>query len=177
MMMQAEAPRTEEESKVEESKVEEPAEAPDVPHCRRKGCRSTAPLFSCSNPGCSRHIHMTCYYWYCNRNQVDPIDEGYCCTKACHGRVKKVNGGDQVRVTWNNDGLKGEDDPHTSMSILLNWMLAEGNYAKYRGKHNDGKKKKQIQVKLAEKMTAETKSQRDFKQVERKIRHMKSLRP
>lgn len=56
-------------------------------------------------------------------------------------------------------------------------MLAEGNYAKYRGKHNDGKKKKQIQVKLAEKMTAETKSQRDFKQVERKIRHMKSLRP
>jgi len=60
------------------------------------------------------------------------------------------------------------------MKILLDWLLVEGNYNKYRGKNNDGKKKKQFQDDLAATMTARTLSQRNAKQVASKIGDLES---
>jgi hypothetical protein len=37
------------------------------------------------------------------------------------------------RLLWTRDGKGGPDDTNTSMSILLKWLLSEGNYSKYRG--------------------------------------------
>ena len=36
-------------------------------------------------------------------------------------------------LLWTCDGKGGPDDPNTLMSILLKFLLAEGNYNKYRG--------------------------------------------
>lgn len=50
--------------------------------------------------------------------------------------------------------------------------MAEGNYSKFCGKNNDGVKKIQFCNTLAEKMTRETRSERDGKQVLSKIQHV-----
>ena len=70
------------------------------------------------------------------------------------------------------DGVNGPDNPHTSMKILLDWWMEEGNYSKYRGKHNDGVKKKEFCDALAAKMTKETTSTRDGRNVKSKIEHI-----
>jgi hypothetical protein len=38
------------------------------------------------------------------------------------------------------DGPGGPDNPVNSEAIILEWLLTEGNYAKFRGK-NDGTRK------------------------------------
>ena len=45
-------------------------------------------------------------------------------------------------MPWDRDGRLGESDPNTSMSILLEWWMIEGNYAKYRGTNNNGETQK-----------------------------------
>jgi hypothetical protein len=58
------------------------------------------------------------------------------------------------------------------MRILLNWWMEEGNYSKFSGKHNGGVKKKDVCQTLATKITEETTSVRDAKNVLSKIQHM-----
>jgi hypothetical protein len=42
---------------------------------------------------------------------------------------------------WESDGKGGPSDPHTSMKILLDWWMTEGNYSRFCGKNNDVVKK------------------------------------
>jgi hypothetical protein len=58
------------------------------------------------------------------------------------------------------------------MKILLDWMVEEGNYSKYRGKSNSGVKKNHFCTSLSAKMEAETKSKRNAKQVMSKIDYL-----
>jgi hypothetical protein len=101
------------------------------------------------------------------------------CTKKCHAKVVKEHsgGGDDAdggnrKGNWDCDGKKGEDDPHTSVKILLDWWMKEGNYSKYCGKHNNGVKKIQYCNQLAEKISKETNTQRTAKNVQSKIQHI-----
>jgi hypothetical protein len=46
------------------------------------------------------------------------------------------------KPNWGNDGAKGPNDPKSSERILLDWLLAGGNYAnKWHEKEAKGKKK------------------------------------
>ena len=56
------------------------------------------------------------------------------------------------------------------MKILLDWWMEEGNYSKYLVKHNDGVKTKEFCDALAAKMTKETSSTRDGRNVKSKIK-------
>jgi hypothetical protein len=83
------------------------------------------------------------------------------------------------KPNWGNDGAKGPNDPKSSEWILLDWLLAEGNYAnKWRGKDSRGKKKKHVAAEIAALINAgKVKVVRDGKQVMNKISHIeKSFR-
>ena len=49
-----------------------------------------------------------------------------------------------ITLPWDKDGKGGEDDPVTSMSILMDWWTTSGKYNKYCGKNNKGLRKKAI---------------------------------
>jgi hypothetical protein len=53
------------------------------------------------------------------------------------------------RTNWTSDGKNGPTDPTTLMKILLDWILTEGNYSRYRGKNNDGARKVEFANKIA----------------------------
>jgi hypothetical protein len=99
------------------------------------------------------------------------------CTKTCYLKAQKeLSGVDDSeggrRGNWDCDGKGGRNDPHTSMKILLDWWMTEGNYSKFSGKHNGGVRKKDFCQTLAAKMSDETTSARDAKNVLSKIQHM-----
>jgi hypothetical protein len=77
------------------------------------------------------------------------------CHKEIMSRFSPIDNGD-MRNSWDVDGLYGRDDPNTSMKILLDWWTTEGNYARYRGKNNNGKQKNEFAEELALKMRLET---------------------
>jgi hypothetical protein len=102
-------------------------------------------------------------------------DDKVACTKACHLNALKALSGqiDSGRGNWTNDGIMGVDDPNTSMKILLDWMLEEGNYSRYRGKDNNGIKKNQFASALCEQMALLTTSKnRTAKQIQSKISYI-----
>jgi len=146
----------------------------ELPKCRRKGCSiDGAELKACGNPSCVAHMHQTCYQLILARHKLDDLPgDNVFCTKGCYDKMAKKKADQPGRLNWNSDGLNGPNDPQTSMKILLDWWMTEGNYSKYRGKNNDGKKKKEVHEMLAGKMTEGTKSTRGHKQVERKISHI-----
>ena len=60
-----------------------------------------------------------------------------------------------------------------SMHILLDWMLVEGSYLKFRGKNNNGERKMPFITTISKKVREETLSKdRDDKQVEQKMTHL-----
>ena len=101
------------------------------------------------------------------------------CTKKCYqkavkeaaGSVDDADGGGR-KSNWDCDGKNGPDDPKTSVQILLDWWTTEGNYSKFCGKNNNGIKKSQVCAQLAQKMTNETLTARDGKNVLSKIQHI-----
>jgi hypothetical protein len=91
-------------------------------------------------------------------------------SKTCYHAVMKALTKTNPRSNWTGDGLKGADDPNTSMKILIDWFQTEGNYTRYRGKGNNGVTKMQFASLLASKMAKETTSKdRNAKQVMDKI--------
>jgi hypothetical protein len=73
---------------------------------------------------------------------------------------------------WDSDGKSGPMDAHTSIKILLDWWMAEGNYVRFCGKQNEGVKKISFCNMLADKMSKETSSKRNGKNVLSKIQHI-----
>jgi hypothetical protein len=148
--------------------------------CAIRGCRVRgAELVVWSAEGCSKGCHLMCYQGIIlkskNGQDVTPLPENrVCCTKTCYvAIVRSLSSNDSSRGKWNGDGKKGADDPHTSMKILLDWMLEEGNYSKYCGKDNNGVRKQHFATILATKMKQETLSEsRTPKQVMEKIRQL-----
>ena len=101
------------------------------------------------------------------------------CTKKHHIKASKelARGGEEAdgggrKGNWDCDGKNGPDDPHTSVQILIDWWSTEGNYSQFCGKHNNGIKKIQFCARLAQKMSNETTSTRDAKNVLSKIQHI-----
>ncbi|WP_447516275.1 hypothetical protein, partial [Clostridioides difficile] len=88
--------------------------------------------------------------------------------KDTAGGGEDADGGNR-KGNWDCDGKKGHDDPHTSVKILLDWWMKEGNYNKFCGKNNNGIKKIQYCNQLAEKISRETNTLRNAKNVQSKI--------
>jgi hypothetical protein len=114
-----------------------------------------------------------------NKQKLPPLAGGrVVCTKKCYAKAQKeLSGGGEDQEggrqgKWDSDGKNGPEDTHTSMRILMDWWTTEGNYSKFCGKHNDGIKKKEFAASLATKMTEETSTKRDSKNVMNKIQHI-----
>jgi hypothetical protein len=172
--------------------MEEPVapvmEEPVVPittseKCSFRSCKvNGALLITCSAQGCSKKVHLMCFQGLLLKRYTElqalPVGK-VACTKRCHGKIVKetAGGGEDAdggnrKGNWDCDGLDGVKDPHTSVKILLDWWMTEGNYNKFCGKHNNGTKKIQFANNLAEKMSRETNSQRNAKNVLNKIQHI-----
>ena len=140
--------------------------------CARRGCKRTdgGEVFCCG-PDCGRVIHKGCYeYLYVRTKGLDPLPgDNVACTKKCYDRIKALG---QRKLLWNEDGAGGREDDRTSERILLDWLLTPGNYAKYRGKNNDGMKKTQFALQIADLINREkVKIHRLPKDVINKIQH------
>ncbi len=77
-----------------------------------------------------------------------PRKDHVACTKLHHIKAAKElsgEGKDQAeggrKGNWESDGKEGPNDHNTSMRILLDWWMTEGNYSKFCGKNNDGVRK------------------------------------
>jgi hypothetical protein len=143
--------------------------------CKVKG----AVQLVCAASNCNKRVHLMCSQaLVLMKHDLEALLGGRAvCTKKCYEKVMKDTSGgideDGARTgQWDSDGKLGPDDPHTSAKILLDWWMTEGNYSKFCGKNNGGVKKIQFSNILAEKMTAETTSQRTGKNVLSKIQHI-----
>jgi hypothetical protein len=121
-----------------------------IPRCNIPGCLKPPEeeLSFCSNFECEKTIHYLCYSKkVLDKNGllavVDIVtnQEKLICTKKCHSKVKKAFVDHPNRLPWNRDGRNGPDDPNNSQKILLDWMLHEGHYSRFRGKNNNGTRK------------------------------------
>lgn len=103
----------------------------------------------CFHSKCEKLIHPTCCKEYVIKQHsladlVDPINNQMytVCSKTCYTKVQKSHIiSSTTRLPWSKDGKNGTLDPNTSEKILLDWLLQEGNYNRYRGKGNNGKTK------------------------------------
>jgi hypothetical protein len=79
------------------------------------------------------------------------------------------------RLPWNNDGPLGGDGSINSESILLDWLCTEGNYTRYRGKDNNGTRKKDFCDQIARKIKeAGIRRERTAKQIQSKIEYIEN---
>jgi hypothetical protein len=125
-------------------------------------------------------VHLACFQGIVMRkNKLHPLPGGnVACTKKCYSKAAKelAGGGDDMeggrKGNWDGDGMNGPDDILTSMRVLLDWWMTEGNYSKFCGKHNDGVKKREFCNTLALTMNSNTRSKRDAKNVLSKIQHV-----
>ena len=94
------------------------------------------------------------------------------CTKKCYDSAYAAY--KSTLIQWHNDN--SSPDSKSSLQLLLEWLLAPGNYAnKWRGKKNDGKKKAQVAEMLANMMNdAGVKVKRTKHSVKSKIRNMET---
>lgn len=152
--------------------------------CAYRSCHiQGAEKVQCGAPGCDRMVHQMCYQGFllAKHANLPMLGPGVvACRKKCHEKITKAAAGERNEAgsrkgNWGSDGKGGVADPHTSLKILLDWWMEEGNYSRYSGKRNDGVKKKEFAAKLAAKMSEETLSQRDSKNVINKINHIEKL--
>ena len=113
-------------------------------------------LLTCSGPGCAKNVHAACYQRaildkFKVDKLVDPVRKCllYVCSKTCYNKVEKTIVNQPNRIPWDKDGKNGPEDPINSLSILLQWMLTEGNYNRFRGHDNGGKRKVSFGVQLS----------------------------
>jgi hypothetical protein len=168
---------------MEDEVLESPIPDVSLPRCSYRGCAVTgAELMLCAASGCEKMIHFMCYQGILLKKHSDmqPLPPGKaCCTKKCYAKAMKESSGcgddpdgGNRKGNWDCDGKGGPDDPKTSLQILIDWWTTEGNYNQFCGKHNNGIKKKQFCARLAQKMSNETNSIREAKNVMNKIQHI-----
>jgi hypothetical protein len=122
-----------------------PAASVDITQkCDIRGCKVRgAEKHICAADGCNKTVHFMCYQGVAlmdkkHKTSYPPWPSfQVACTKACYNNAIKtlnINGG---RGNWMSDGKGGQEDPHTSMKILLDWMTTESNYNRFCGKNNN----------------------------------------
>ena len=126
------------------------APGPNVANkCSMKGCMANVNT-SCHpcSVSCTKFIHGDCYKKLLEKHKVgtmkDPANGAvlYCCSKMCYNALDKLYVQQHSsRIPWDKDGRAGPDDPNTSLRILLNWLMEESNYSKFRGHKNNGTRK------------------------------------
>ena len=129
--------------------------------CGAVGCPMPASfIVGCDGAGCSKQVHNACHERVVLEKHkveqlIDPVtSQPKCvCSKTCYNKVKKLLIDQPMRNLWDKDGEDGPDDPNNSLSILLSWLLQEGNYSRYRGgKNNNGTRKLAFGTQLANMM-------------------------
>mgnify|MGYP005861582479 CR=1 FL=1 len=130
--------------------------------CGAVGCKlPNSDIVTCNNEGCTKKVHMSCYKRaVLERHGADPLIDPVkecgliVCSKTCYNKVEKAIVNQPTRLPWDKDGKYGPDDPNNSMNILLNWLLEEGNYSRFRGKDNGGKRKLAYGLQLSQKFSS-----------------------
>ena len=145
--------------------------------CKVQRCSSTATLkFVCSMEDCDKAVHYHCYKHLILKKadgsflpELEPTDVA--CTKAHYNAIIKARGSSKgARGNWLNDA---KDGGPSSMDLVLVWWETPPNFAKFRGKDNDGMKKSEYGNMLATQMNTLTESTgRTGKQVVQRIRDM-----
>jgi hypothetical protein len=80
---------------------------------------------------------------------------------------------DNTRLPWNTDGQNGPQDPNHSEAILIDWLTTPGNYEKYRGSGNGGRRKIHFATMISSKIKdAGVRKPRTPKDVQNKIEYV-----
>ena len=80
---------------------------------------------------------------------------------------------DNTRLPWNRDGQNGPQDPNHSEAILIDWLTTPGNYEKYRGSGNGGRRKIHFATMISSKIKdAGVRKPRTPKDVQNKIEYV-----
>jgi hypothetical protein len=136
------------------------AQAPPGEHfafakCCLRGCTGFSSFqVSCSANDCNKRIHSFCFEKMLEKNCIEKLEDPHTkvtlwvCSKGCHKKMEKKINGQPSRLPWSMDGPNGPDDPVNSEAIIMEWLLTEGNYAKFRG-NNDGTRKLAIGKQLS----------------------------
>ena len=128
-------------------------------------------VIPCARPTCTKGMHLSCFtskYKYVDfpklKERVQVV-----CTKSCYKTVASP-----TAITWRNDGPVGKEEEGCSERILLDWLMAEGNYAKFRGgPQTKGKTKRKVAAEIARIINDKgVRVPRHDKQVENKIQHI-----
>ena len=125
--------------------------APNRNRCNIGGCKVIDPSIerldcSCGDSSCTRKAHVACYrdnFLKGSKPHFEQLNEGenpgkVACAVKCYKRCLSKFSLDmeQRNVLWYKDGPLGPDDPNNSESILIQWLIEPGNYAKYRAPPN-----------------------------------------
>lgn len=127
--------------------------------CGVAGCSSPRSfIFNCFVATCPKRVHSDCFTRLIKKfnvpELVDPISQEryYVCSKTCYNWVDKNFINTPSRIPWDRDGKEGPNDPNCSQNILLKWLLTEGNYTRFRGNDNHGKRKLAYGLQISLKM-------------------------
>ena len=42
--------------------------------------------------------------------------------------MRAINSVDDLQIPWNKDGKNGEEDPNTSITLLIKWLTKQGSH-------------------------------------------------
>ena len=171
-----------------------------APTCHIKNCsKSSEDLLPCISAKCPRLLHKTCFIGCVVikmnpeiaeevSTKLEPINAVACTVGCFKNHCKQVrakvradaraaaaasNSSKTSGLYWDNDGAAGKEDPNNSLSILIGWLQKPGNFSQYRGKDNNGTRKKDFAFEIASQCNlAGVKVKRDAKQVQSKIDHL-----
>lgn len=144
-----------------------------------KGQELITPCFSMA---CKKVVHVLCHKQgvlakFNVEALIDPVTtkQLFVCSKTCYNKVNKDVVQTPNRLPWDKDGENGPADSVTSMSILLAWLLDEGNYRKFRGTDNNGTSKMQYGQVLSDRMKdASCRTPRTAEAVVKKIQEIET---
>ena len=143
--------------------MEPPAPPPENVCSKKKGCDNEALV--CAAAGCSKLVCRSCYEVAVVTKNKIPLEEALpeelvACTLKCHRKALKAGTSDQSvigisdpsdsnqRIPWDTDTANKKYEG-SSDALLLDWLKAHGNYARWRG-NKRGISKREIQKDIAD---------------------------